>query len=535
MSQIFEENGVKIAVNKNHATPEKTDTFYNPRMTICREISLSVLSAFCSELEDKTPECLDAFSATGISGLQWKKHLGHKIKVTVNDANADAVQNIKDNCALNGVEFHQNVEIKPGNDQNGGPDVIDSGEKQEDLSKVEVFQADANVLLYLRSFDFVNLDPYGCAVHFLESAFRNTRNGGIIVITSTDVASLYGKCSHVGLRNYGAYVVKTDYMKEMAARMVLGAAARCATRCNKGFEVLVSIAVEHFVLVAVRICRGPKYADAIVPLVQRVLHCQICEERVFYPPAHTPVEAPYTLLACDCTQKYPGKTALDLGPVWIGKIFSCTFISKMLKSARNLKLSSRLCSLLETVHCEASCPDLVTPRTLTNHSHPEITDEMRGKESGLYEGGQNESLIEKTHNQTQGCVNISELEDAPITSNFENVETTKGVTNISQGETSSSLKRKSEALESPEGGTVAKKRKPQTLSVEDPVPFYYSVHRHRIKGVDLPKAPKLVKFLQSEGYCASRTHFDPTAVKTSANLSQLKAVLLKHCKTVDTT
>ncbi|XP_023932530.1 TRMT1-like protein [Lingula anatina] len=474
MSQIFEENGVKIAVNKNHATPEKTDTFYNPRMTICREISLSVLSAFCSELEDKTPECLDAFSATGISGLQWKKHLGHKVKVTMNDANADAVQNIKDNCALNGVEFHQNLEIKPGNDQNGGPDVNDSGEKQEDLSKVEVFQADANVLLYLRSFDFVNLDPYGCAVHFLESAFRNTRNGGIIVITSTDVASLYGKCSHVGLRNYGAYVVKTDYMKEMAARMVLGASA----------SVLV--------------------------------------------------EAPYTLLPCDCTKKFPGKTALDLGPVWNGKIFSCTFISKMLKSARNLKLSSRLCSLLETVHCEASCPEQVTPRTLTNHSHLGITDEMRGKESGLNEGGQNDR--EKTlHKQTQGCVNISELEDAPITSNLKNLETTEAVANESRGETPSSLKRKSEALESPEGGTVAKKRKPETLSVEDPVPFYYSVHRHRIKGVDLPKAPKLVQFLQSEGYCASRTHFDPTAVKTSANLAQLKAVLLKHCKTVDAT
>ena len=45
-------------------------------------------------------------------------------------------------------------------------------------------------------------------------------------MTSTDVASLYGKCPQVTLRNYGAHTTKNDYMKEMAVRVVIGAAAR---------------------------------------------------------------------------------------------------------------------------------------------------------------------------------------------------------------------------------------------------------------------------------------------------------------------
>ena len=46
------------------------------------------------------------------------------------------------------------------------------------------------------------------------------------MLTSTDVAALYGKCTQVTLRNYGAYTTKVDYMKEVAARVVIAAAVR---------------------------------------------------------------------------------------------------------------------------------------------------------------------------------------------------------------------------------------------------------------------------------------------------------------------
>jgi len=74
-----------------------------------------------------------------------------------------------------------------------------------------------------------HLDPFGCLTNFLDAAFRNVFNGGVIVVSATDVASLYGTCPAPALRNYGARIVRTDFVKEMAVRVVVSALARLVT------------------------------------------------------------------------------------------------------------------------------------------------------------------------------------------------------------------------------------------------------------------------------------------------------------------
>lgn len=56
---------------------------------------------------------------------------------------------------------------------------------------------------------------------------------------------------------------------------------RAAARCNKGIEVLLAVALEHFVLVVVRVLRGPTQADESAKKLRKLVHCQWCEERVF--------------------------------------------------------------------------------------------------------------------------------------------------------------------------------------------------------------------------------------------------------------
>lgn len=46
-------------------------------------------------------------------------------------------------------------------------------------------------------------------------------------------------------------------------------------------EVLLAVALEHFVLVVVRVLRGPTQADESAKKLRRLVHCQWCEERVF--------------------------------------------------------------------------------------------------------------------------------------------------------------------------------------------------------------------------------------------------------------
>lgn len=74
--------------------------------------------------------------------------------------------------------------------------------------------------------DFRHLDPFGTSVNYLDSAFRNVRNLGIVSVTSTDISSLYAKAQHVARRHYGCNIVRTEYYKELAARIVVAAVAR---------------------------------------------------------------------------------------------------------------------------------------------------------------------------------------------------------------------------------------------------------------------------------------------------------------------
>lgn len=41
------------------------------------------------------------------------------------------------------------------------------------------------------------------------------------------------------------------------------------------------MALEHFVLVVVRVLRGPTQADEATKKLRRLVHCQWCEERLF--------------------------------------------------------------------------------------------------------------------------------------------------------------------------------------------------------------------------------------------------------------
>ncbi|KAG7265219.1 hypothetical protein CRUP_009106 [Coryphaenoides rupestris] len=87
------------------------------------------------------------------------------------------------------------------------------------ITAVEVAKMDANVMMHLRSFDYIHLEPVRHHGEYLDAAFRNVRNLGIVSVTSTDTGSLYSKSPNVTLRHYGCHIVRTEYYKELAARM----------------------------------------------------------------------------------------------------------------------------------------------------------------------------------------------------------------------------------------------------------------------------------------------------------------------------
>ncbi|NXO92016.1 TRM1L protein, partial [Certhia brachydactyla] len=463
--EVMKESATDVQVLPNHSTPQKTDSYFNPKMKLNRQLIFCALAVLAGER--KPIECLDAFGATGIMGLQWAKHLRSSVKVTINDCNENSVTMIKENCHLNKMKVKLNIR-EEDNDETVG-----NGEENGDT--IEVTKMDANVVMHLRSFDFIHLDPFGTSVNYLDSAFRNVRNLGIVSLTSTDISSLYAKAQHVALRHYGCNIVRTEYYKELAARTVIAAVTRAAARCNKGIEVLLAVALEHSVLVVVRVLRGPTPADDSAKKVRYLIHCQWCEERVFQKEGNMVEENPYQQLPCDCHGSMPGKTAVLLGPLWSGALFNTGFLRRMLVEAVQYGLDEAQ-PLLKTLVCEAECT------TLKHFSTHSPGDENKQEECGVY--------IRTPNASAESC--------------------------LVHG------KRKSEEVLR---GAV--KRQRAEHSAEHP-PFYYNIHRHSIKGMNMPKLNKFLSYLSEAGYRVSRTHFDPMGVRTNAPLVQFKTVLMKY-------
>ncbi|XP_003474923.1 TRMT1-like protein isoform X4 [Cavia porcellus] len=465
-NEILKEAETDVQVCPNYSVPQKTDSYFNPKMKLNRQLIFCTLAALTEER--KPLECLDAFGATGIMGLQWAKHLGNAVKVTINDLNENSVTLIQENCHLNKLKV-----VLDSKEMKESDDNLEEGE--ENLGNIKVTKMDANVLMHLRSFDFIHLDPFGTSVNYLDSAFRNIRNLGIVSVTSTDISSLYAKAQHVARRHYGCNIVRTEYYKELAARIVVAAVARAAARCNKGIEVLFAVALEHFVLVVVRALRGPTSADEAAKKIQYLIHCQWCEERIFQKDGNMVEENPYRQLPCNCHGSMPGKTAIELGPLWSSSLFNTGFLKRMLYESVHHGLDD-IQTLIKTLIFESEC----TPQSQFSVHAPS-----------------------NFNKQEENGVSVKTTDDT--TTDY-----------ITQG------KRKSNEMIT----NSVKKQKTDVIT-EHP-PFYYNIHRHSIKGMNMPKLKKFLCYLSQAGFRVSRTHFDPMGVRTDAPLIQFKSILLKY-------
>ncbi|XP_014668168.1 PREDICTED: TRMT1-like protein [Priapulus caudatus] len=525
-----------------------------------RNLVLCTLAGYLSWVKKESHvkiECLDAFSATGLMGLTWKRYFQDLVKVTLCDNNETAVACIRENCKLNqiasvteqpkeevfdsltptsqslgmskiiGTADNVGVGLQgrdPPMGASSGVDDSDSVTADGDASEVEVVHSDINVLLHQRGFDFVHLDPYGSPVYYLDAAFRNIRNDGVLTITATDVSALYGKCPQVTLRSYSGTSMKNEYTKELAARLILAAVVRAAARCNKGVKVLVTAAAEHFIFTAVHVYRGTTFADQCLSKIQKVLHCQMCEERTFIPRSPAPLEKPCSLLSCKCSEEITGRTAVVVGPVWSGDLYDESFLNAMLDETRRMKLNDgRLISMLQTMRSEARCSGIDAPcRTTTASSTtPPKTNQ--------------ESDTQQCHEKTNVCDTSNVGEFAPVrdVTNksdggiLENVPIDGAAAVAEQMKPLVNENRQVKRCASEEAAGLRKKRR-EEFNVEPTMPaFFYNLHRHSLKAGNLLRVERVIHSLQAEGYLASRTHFDARAVRTNATLCQLKQVMEK--------
>lgn len=289
--------------------PRRPPVFYNPRMRLNRDITCAVVRALQKGGEVRFADLL---AGSGAKGLRVAKEAG--CEVVLNDANPAARELIKRNAALNGLE-------------------------------VGVTGEEANLFLHARykAFNFIDLDPFGSPVPFLDAAAVNIDDGGVLGVTATDTAPLCGVYPKVCFRKYGSKPLRCEFVHGVGLRILLGYVARTCARHSKGVECLLSHSTEHYFRGYLRVREGRQRANKALENIGYLHYCRRCLERVcersMLPEYH------------QCC----GRAMEMAGPLWLGGLREGAFAATAAEEAGYLE-DGKAKALLEGIKGEVEAP-----------------------------------------------------------------------------------------------------------------------------------------------------------------------------------
>lgn len=302
---------------------KKTDVvFYNPEMRFNRDISVLALSVFAKEKKNVGHDLViaDVLSATGIRAVRYAKEidfLNSSDQIIANDINPSAVKLIEKNVVANNISS-ANRTLQKTNAQKA---------KITNSPKITIANEDANLLLskYKYKIDFVDIDPFGSPITFLDSAARSVSFHGMIAVTATDTAPLCGTYPEKCILRYGSKPMRNELMHEVGLRIIIKTAITECAKYEKAFIPVLSFADKHYFRIFGKVLGGKKLLKQAVGAIGYLVYCNNCKNRFFVK----------NLLELVCTNqkcKNADKKTLDYaGPLYIGKLFDSDFIQKMYK------------------------------------------------------------------------------------------------------------------------------------------------------------------------------------------------------------
>jgi len=328
-----QEGSVKFLLHEidNDVIPSKSmNVFYNERMEINRDISILAIIAYNKIISHESLVIVDSMAASGIGSIRLLKNTKNVKKIYLNDINPFAVELIKNNLKLNEIKSKQ----------------------------AEVLNKDANLLFseFSRSStlpDVISIDPFGTPNLYIDSAFKAIKKDkGLLCITATDTAVLFGVKPKVCIRKYMAKPLHTDYCKEIGARILLSFISRIAHINNLGIIPLLTFYSNHFIRIFAISFRGKSKILKDLPKSYGYLfHCNYCGNRssINENLLKIPQKCPLCL-----TEKYLSYS----GPLWVGELHQKSYLEEMclLNEKFNFKNKNRIRKILNFALKEITMP-----------------------------------------------------------------------------------------------------------------------------------------------------------------------------------
>jgi len=259
---------------------KEAEVFYNPNMKTNRDISEIAVKQLSKILEDF--RVCDLMAASGIRGLRYAEYAD---EVYMNDANPEAVK------------------------------AIDKAVQEEGI-KAEVTNQEANHLLSnsRNFFNFIDIDPFGSFMPFIDSAARAANHESAVAVTGTDNAAPAGSYPKVCRRHYGAEPLKNSFMHEIGLRIYIKEVFRAFARYDKAFEPVISFHERHYSRTIGRVTESKKRTNRNLDNIGYLSYCPECGWRE--------LERHEKCGQC-------GSETDIAGPLWTGRLSDARFTEKM--------------------------------------------------------------------------------------------------------------------------------------------------------------------------------------------------------------
>ena len=208
--------------------------FYNPIMTLNRDIAVALINAI-----NKPLRVADPLAASGIRGVRFLLECPSVYFVAFNDLSPVATEAIKKNCQENAIPF----------------------------AKYLISTKGANLFfLESRGFDYIDLDPFGSPNSFLDSAIKRISNNGILAVTATDTSALCGAYPKVCQRNYWATPLHTEVMHEVGLRILIRKIQLLGSQYSKALTPIFSHSSHHYMRVYLRSSHSKKKTNELLKM-----------------------------------------------------------------------------------------------------------------------------------------------------------------------------------------------------------------------------------------------------------------------------
>jgi len=308
-SKKFESELAKVKEGKTEFIAGKADivtkhmpVFYNPKKEFDRTLSIEILKLL------KPQKVLDLLSASGARGIRIAIEVPSVKFIHFNDVNPEAVKLIKKNILLNKIS-------------------------QE---KVKISQEEANKLCVndKNYYDFIDIDPFGSPINFIFNALCRLDKEGILAVTATDTAPLYGVYKMTCFRKYGSYPIKTKFSHEVGLRILAKAVIEIGAKRNISLIPIFAHATMHYYRIYFKAKRS--YVNEFLKQLGWICYCPKCKNRFFSSTFHD---------LCSCGNKLE-----SAGLLYGGNLWDLNLVEKLIKENET---SKTLIKFLERVYDEA--------------------------------------------------------------------------------------------------------------------------------------------------------------------------------------